>query len=165
MATDIKTKRGNMQKSPAPGNLNFYDEMEQVFDNFMRWGWMRPWRWETPSFAETSKALEARAPHVDVINRDGEIVVKAELPGVEKKNVHVSLTDNSVTIQANTSHEEKEEKGDYYRCEILRGNFSRTVPLPAVVDTSKAKANFKHSVLEMVIPKVEVSKRRNITID
>jgi len=101
---------------------------------------------------------------VDVIDRDDEVVVKAELPGVEKKDLDVSVTETSVTIKGTTSHEEKEEKGDYYRCEISRGAYARTVALPSYVDADKAKASFKDGVLELTLPKVEKSKRRSIEI-
>jgi HSP20 family protein len=103
-------------------------------------------------------------PKVDVIERDDEVIVKAELPGVDKKDLDVSVTENSVTIKGTTSHEEKEEKGDYYRCEISRDAYARTVALPSYVDADKAKANFKDGVLELKLPKVEKSKRRSIEI-
>jgi HSP20 family protein len=92
------------------------------------------------------------------------VVIKAELPGVEKKDLDVSVTETSVTIKGTTSHEEKEEKGDFYRCEISRGAYARTVGLPSYVDADKAKASFKDGVLELTLPKVEKSKRRSIEI-
>ncbi len=63
-----------------------------------------------------------------------------------------------------TRREEKQEKGDYYRCEISRGSFSRTVTLPAVVDMSKAEADYKDGLLTLKIPKMEGAKRRRIKI-
>ena len=92
------------------------------------------------------------------------MIVFAVLPGVDKKDLVVCVTENSVTIKGTTSHEEKEEKGDYYRCEISRGAYARTVALPSYVDADKAKANFKDGVLELKLPKVEKSKRRSIEI-
>jgi HSP20 family protein len=109
--------------------------------------------------------FEGRTLVVDVIDRDDEVVVRAEAPGVEKKDLEVSLTENSVTIQGKTSHEEREEKGNYFRCEISRGAFSRTVALPAEVEVEKAKATFKDGLLELIMPKVEKSKRRTIKLD
>jgi HSP20 family protein len=83
---------------------------------------------------------------------------------VEKKDLEISTSDTSVTLKATTRHEEKEEKGDYYRCEITRGAFSRTVALPAQVESDKAKASLKDGVLELTLPKVEKSKRRTVTV-
>ncbi len=104
-------------------------------------------------------------PHVDLVERDEEVVLRAEVPGVEKKDIDVSITGNSVTIKGQTRHEEKEEKGEYYRCEISRGAFSRTVALPAQVDPDRANANFKDGILEITLPKVEKAKRRTLKLD
>ncbi|MEJ2552969.1 MAG: Hsp20/alpha crystallin family protein [Gammaproteobacteria bacterium] len=163
-ATEAKQGK-QVQKAAPSSEVSTYDDMERMFDTFFRRGWMRPWRWDWPAFGEVSRALETRLPHVDVIDRDGEVIVKAELPGVEKKDLDVSMTEDSVTIKGSTRREEKEEKGDYYRCEISRGEFSRTVALPAAVDTAKAKASFKDGMLELVIPKTEARKRRAISVE
>lgn len=104
-------------------------------------------------------------PKVDVIDRDDEVVVRAEIPGVAKDDLDISVTDNTVTIKGETKRESKEEKGDYYRCEISRGTFARTLPLPANVDSDSAKAKFEDGVLELTIPKVEKAKRRTIKVD
>jgi len=93
------------------------------------------------------------------------VVVRAEVPGVEKENLDISMTDNSITIKGSISREEKDEKGDIYRCEISRGTFSRTVALPAAVDGSKAKAKMKDGVLEITVPKQQKSTRRSIQVE
>ncbi len=165
MAKDTEVKQGQIQKAAPATEVSMFEDMDRMFDNFFRQGWMRPWRWDWPAFGEVSRSLETRLPRMDVVERDGEIAVKAELPGVEKKDIDVSLTEDSVTIKGKTRREEKEEKGDYYRCEISRGEFSRTVALPAAVDTAKAKANFKDGVLELLIPKTAARERRSIHIE
>jgi HSP20 family protein len=104
-------------------------------------------------------------PKVDVIDRDEEVVVRAEVPGVEKDDLEVSVSDNTVTIKGETKHEQKEEKGNYFRSEISRGSFTRTVTLPGVVDTDKAKASFKDGVLELTMPKGEKARRRTVKVD
>jgi HSP20 family protein len=75
------------------------------------------------------------------------------------------MTDDTVTIKGSSSKEEKEEKGDYYRCEISRGSFSRTVSLPAQVDTARSSAKFKDGVLELKVPKKEQAKRRSVKVE
>jgi HSP20 family protein len=89
-------------------------------------------------------------------------MLRAEVPGVEKKDIDVSVTGNSVTIKGETKREEKEEKGEYYRSEISRAAFSRTLALPAQVDPERANASFKDGVLEITLPKVEKAKRRTL---
>lgn len=146
-------------------SLSPFEEMDRLMESFFPRQWLRPFRWEMPSWAELGAPLEIRTPRVDVIDRDNDIVVKAEIPGVKKEDLDVSMTDTTVTIKGSTSHEEKQEKGNYYRCEISRGAFSRTVALPANVDTDKAKAVFNDGILELTIPKVEKAKRKSITVE
>ena len=159
-----KESKQELQKAEPRRALSPFEEMDRMFEDFFPRSWMRPFRWEWPSLGEMAKPFEGKMPKVDVIDRDDEVVVKAELPGVEKKDLDVSVTETSVTIKGTTSHEEKEEKGDYYRCEISRGAYARTVALPSYVDADKAKASFKDGVLELKLPKVKKSKRRSIEI-
>ena len=159
-----KESKQELQKAEPKRALSPFEEMDRLFEDYFSRGWMRPFRWEWPSLGEMAKPFEGKMPKVDVIDRDDEVVVKAELPGVEKKDLDVSVTETSVTIKGTTSHEEKEEKGDYYRCEISRGAYARTVALPSYVDADKAKASFKDGVLELKLPKVKKSKRRSIEI-
>ena len=96
---------------------------------------------------------------------DDQVLVRAEVPGVEKNDLEVSLSDGSVTIKGRTKREEKEEKGEYYRHEISRGAFARTVALPDYVNTEAATAKFKDGVVELSLPKIEKAKRRSVKID
>jgi HSP20 family protein len=151
--------------APAPARATGpFEEVDRLLEKLSLRGLMRPMGMDWPGWGERHLPLEGRMPRVDVVDREAEVVVRAELPGVEKKNLEVSATDNTVTIRGSTRHEEKEEKGDFYRCEISRGTFSRSVVLPAVVDGAKGSASFKDGVLELVLPKAEKAKRRNITI-
>ena len=144
--------------------LSPFEEMDRLFDNFINRRWMSPLRWEMPSMGDFALA-EMKAPRVDVIDRDNEVVVRAETAGVKKDDLDVSIGENSVTIKGKTGHEEREEKGNYFRSEISRGSFSRTVALPAGVDTDKARAVFNDGILELTIPKAEKSKRKNVEIE
>ncbi len=159
-----KAQEVEVQKAAPTRALSPFEEMDRLMENFFPRGWLRPFRWEWPSFPGMPE-LEMKMPKVDVIDRENEVMVRAEVPGVKKQDIDVSMTDNTVTIKGCTSHEEKEEQGDYYRCEISRGSFSRTVALPSDVDGAKAKAVFKDGVLELTAPKVEKAKRRTIKVD
>jgi len=165
--TDSSAKQtgSDISNIQPPHGLNVFDEMERMFENFSPKGWNRPFRSNLPLMNEMSTSLETNFPKVDVIDRDDEIIVKAMMPGVEKKDIDISMTKNTVTISGKTSHEEKEEKGDYYRCEISKGSYMRTLSLPENVNEDKAKAKFKDGMLELTIPKMEVSHRRNIKVD
>jgi HSP20 family protein len=166
MATEKKKEsKKEVQKVQAAHPLSPFDEMERLFESRFPRSWMRPFQLEWPSWSEKMAPFEGKTPSVDIIDRDNEIVVKAELPGVDKKDLDISVTRNSVTIKGSTSHEEKEEKGDYYRCEMSRGSYSRTLALPSDVDEDKVKAQFKDGILNLTLPKIEKAKRRNVKVD
>lgn len=158
-----KESEGDMQPVTRRA-LSPFDEMDQLVNNFFNRRWMSPLRWEMPSMTDFGLP-EMKVPRVDVIDRESEVVVRAETSGVKKEDLDVSISANSVTIKGKTSHEEKEEKGDYFCSEISSGSFSRTVALPADVDTDKVKALFNDGILELTIPKVEKSKRKTVEID
>jgi HSP20 family protein len=160
-----KETKQEVQKVEPARVMSPFEEMERMFDNYFTRGWLRPFRREWPTFPEIAAPFEGKTPSVDVIDRDNEVVVKAELPGVDKKDIDISVSQNTVTIKGTTSHEEKEEKGDYYRCEISRGSYSRTLSLPAEVDEEKTKAEFKDGILELTMPKKKKSKRHTIKVE
>jgi HSP20 family protein len=87
-------------------------------------------------------------------------VVKAELPGMKKEDIDVSLTEDTITISGEKKKEEKIEKKDYYSLERSYGSFKRSFSLPAEVQTEKASAKFKDGVLEIRIPKTEEAKKK-----
>jgi len=157
-AKDIQTTQTNRVLSP-------FDEMDRWFGNIFPRDWMKSFHRDWPSWGDLSAPLEGRLPKVDVIDRDNEVIVRAEVPGVEKDDLDVSISDSTVTIKGKTKHEEKEEKGDYYQREISSAAFVRRVMLPHNVDTKGSKAKFKDGVLKLTLPKVEKAKRHTIKID
>lgn len=166
MAEQSKVEKGKEIEKLTPKRMVApFEEMDRMFESVFPRGWPSLFRREWPRWSDLPPVFEGKLPEVDVIDRDSEIVVRAAVPGVEKKDLDVSVTNDSVTIKGESKHEEKEEKGDYYRCEISRGAFARTVMLPAHVDSAKVKASFKDGVLELVMPKIEKSQRRSVKID
>jgi len=97
----------------------------------------------------------AWAPALEMYEKDNNFVVKAELPGVKKDDVDVSIAGDTLTIkgQKKASKEIKDE--DYYRCESQYGSFSRTITLPAAVDAKKIEASYENGVLEIHVPKAK----------
>ena len=138
-------------------------EMEKRFEGFFPTDWMRPSNWEMPDWAHMAQ-LELKVPKLDVVDRDVDVMIRADLPGVKKEDIDVSLTDNTITIKGTTSEEKKEEEGDYYRSETMKGSFSRTMALPSEVEGSKAKSTFKHGVLEITAPKLEKARRHTVKV-
>ncbi len=94
-----------------------------------------------------------RLPPVDVFEEGGEVVAKAELPGMKREEVEVEVGTDTITISGKKAKEEKVERRNYYRFERASGAFTRTVRLPAPVELEKAHASFKDGVLEVRVPK------------
>ena len=161
----VSTKPAEIVRSPHAGPLQPWEEFERFFDRLMRRDWLRSFDRERPLWSDLFERFENRMPRVDVIDRDADVLVRAEVPGVDKKDLDISMADNTLTINGTVGGEVKETKGDQvYRCEISRGAFSRSVSIPANVDLAKADATLKHGVLEIVLPKTESSRRKAIPV-
>ncbi len=158
------TKLHEGKTSPTRRMLAPFDEFDRFFNQLRSRDWMHPFHWPDAVQSHLPMFAEGRIPKVDIIDRDKDLLIRAELPGVDKKDLDISMTDNSVTIKASSCYENKEEKADYYRSEIAQGQYARTVGLPADVDIDKAKTSFKNGVLELTVPKLERSQRRNIEV-
>jgi HSP20 family protein len=103
-------------------------------------------------------------PAVDMIDRKDEILLRADVPGLEQKDIHVNVENGMLTIRG-ARHEERETKeDDYYYAERWSGMFSRTVPLPPGSEHEKIKATFKNGVLEVHIPKSKQAAGKAIEI-
>lgn len=153
------------ERRAATRGLSRIEDFERMFDDFLPSNWMKPFSFARPSWSHLPTPFEGRMPHVDVVDREKDIYVEAELPGIDKNDVEITVTDYSVTIKGSSGAEEKEEEGDYYRHEISHGTFCRTVSLPSEVDSEKAKAKFKHGVLKLTLPKVKQTKHKVIKVD
>ena len=132
---------------------SFFDDF---FDTMSRPSGNRRRRWEEGGIW---------SPATDLIDKKDILLVRIELPGVEKKDVKISLTENNLTIQGEIEKDEETKKEDYYCCERAYGTYSRTISLPAEIDQDKIKANFKNGILEITIPKKPEKKPREITIE
>ena len=164
LSTPEKEMKGRgLQRHGVGYGLSPFEEMDRLFERFLPRGWLRPWRAELPGWGELMP-FEVRTPRVDVIDHEDELIVRAEVPGVKKDDLDVSVTEETITIRGEVKHETAEEEGEYYHREMTYGSFYRTIALPAGVDTEKCKVTFKDGILEMKFPKLEAAKRRKIEI-
>ncbi|MFA6051489.1 MAG: Hsp20/alpha crystallin family protein [Methylobacter sp.] len=153
-------KSSELMPSSSAGDLISFDEFDHFFDDFLSRRWPRLLDWNFPT-----SSLERGLPKVDIIDHDKEVEVHAALPGVKKEDLDVSISNQTITIRTSTKEEKKEEeKGKYFRREITRGEFQRTLSLPDNVDGDNAKASFKDGILKVTIPKTEKSKRKTIEV-
>ena len=104
-------------------------------------------------------------PSIDVYENDTEIVVRAEVPGMDKKDIEITLTDGLLTLKGErkTDHEEKDEK--VYMTETRYGSFCRTLRLPNDVKTDQVDANYKNGILKIVLPKQEAVLPKKIEVN
>ena len=139
----------------APRSL--FSDLDRWFGEFFDRSPLPPYLWD--------EATEW--PRVDVRDDDGEVVVRAEIPGVRKEDLEVTVTEDALTIRGESKQEEEEggkDKG-YHRRELRYGRFARTIPLPTAVLAEKAKAKHSEGVLEVRLPKAEEEERRGTRIE
>ena len=104
------------------------------------------------------------SPSIDVVVGKDNLVVKADLPGLSKDDVTVSLQENHLTIKGEKKHEFEQKETNYFVSERAYGSFTRTIELPAAVDARKIEARFKDGVLEVTLPKTEEAKPKQIEV-
>ena len=107
---------------------------------------------------------DAATPFVDIYEEGDTVIVKAEVPGLDKEEIEVSLTGNTLTLKGEKKKEEKIEEKDYYYCERSYGAFSRTVELPTEVQADKITASLKNGIIEIRLPKTEVAKKKEVKV-
>jgi HSP20 family protein len=136
----------------------FADEVDRMFDDF---GLGRSW-----GQSSSSSGVMTWAPQVDVSQNNNELTIRVDLPGMNKEDVKVDLTDDTVTIQGERKREHEEERGGVYRSERSYGSFFRVIPLPEGSIPDQAKATFKNGVLEIKLPAPpeQVSRGRRLEI-
>ena len=129
--------------SPFSFMRRFGEGMEQLFADFGVGGLM------PRGFNE----LAAWTPQIEMFERDNQLVIRADLPGLKKDDVQIELRDDSVVIQGERQEERQEEREGFYSTERMYGRFYREIPLPEGADTNQATATFRDGVLEIAIPR------------
>lgn len=112
-----------------------------------------------------SSESQELSPDIDLYEDQNEIVVKAELPGMTKDDIQISLNDNILTIRGEKKKEEEDQGKDYYRSERVYGAFVRSLALPAEINPDKVRATFRNGVLEIRLPKTEQAKKKEIKVN
>lgn len=150
----VKDSLPTLRKSDEKDDHPFYSLQRQInnlFDDFFS-GF-------TPSPRGFNLAGSGGfSPSVEVRENEKEFIIRAELPGVDEKNIEVTLTSNSLTIQGEKKEEKEDKAKNYHYMERSYGSFRRVIPLDAEIKTDKAEANFKNGVLNITLPKAESSK-------
>ncbi|HVM61304.1 MAG TPA: Hsp20/alpha crystallin family protein [Verrucomicrobiae bacterium] len=134
---------------PFAGLAEIHDEMDRLFGRSLR----------------SRNGLEAAfSPAIDVAVEKDNVVVKADLPGLTKDDVSVTLQENYLTIKGEKKQETEKKDANYFVSERVYGSFTRVVELPVAVDASKIDARFKDGVLHVTLPKTEEARPKQIEV-
>ncbi|HJZ66801.1 MAG TPA: Hsp20/alpha crystallin family protein [Blastocatellia bacterium] len=140
--------------SPFELMRRFTEDMDRMFSD---WGLSTPSRWGGES---------GWSPPIEVLERDNNLIVRAELPGCNKEDIKVELTDEGLLIQGERKQEHEEKQEGYYRSERSYGNFYRLIPLPSEVKEDQINAKFNNGILEVTVLIPESARnRREIPIE
>ena len=158
-----KESKGVSVKTPVEV-MPRWGEVDRWFDRLTEDFWRRPFpslmlgdRWPV-------SMMSMKAPSLDVFEEKDELVVKADLPGLSKEEIEVTVTGNVVTLKGEKKKEEEVKEKDYYRRERSYGSFVRSVELPCEVKSEQIKANFKDGVLEVRMPKTDEAKKKSVSV-
>ena len=132
---------------------NLRNEIDQLFDAPLA------------EFARNNQLLSGWTPALDVFEQKDNVVVRAELPGMKKEDIEVSLHENTLSISGERKHEETHKDKEVYRAERFFGRFQRAVTLPTLVSGDQVKAQYKDGVLTITLPKAEEAKPRHIDVN
>lgn len=144
-----------IQWNPLREMVSLRERMSRLFDD----SWFR-----TDGFGD-DVAMGMWSPAVDMFEKDDHLVIKAELPGMEKKDINLDLKDGVLTLRGERKHENQVQDENFYRREMSYGKFVRTFSLPSDVDPEKIKAEFQNGLLTIEVPKPEQHKPKQITVN
>ncbi|MCF7979091.1 MAG: Hsp20/alpha crystallin family protein [Chromatiaceae bacterium] len=162
----LKKETGRKQAQTLQVRENrWLDDMDRAFDRMMNRGVLQPFRSLWPDWAPFQPDLDIRVPRVDMVDRDDELLIRAEVPGIDKEHLHLDLAGDLLTIHGERQHEETQEGDHLYRSEIVHGAFSRSIRLPTGLNTEAVDASFKNGILEVHLPKREETKRQKIEVN
>jgi HSP20 family protein len=143
----VQRQGGRLPSSYSDPFQAFRTGMDRLFDDFLT-GWPT-----FPSLGRTLAAPEVITPALDIKETEKELVVKADLPGIDDKDVQLTIRDGILTLRGEKKSERKDERENYHLVERSYGSFQRSIRLPESVDEDKAQARFDKGVLTVTLPK------------
>lgn len=135
--------------SPTDSFFGLRRELDRVFDSFFS-DFDR-----FPSLTNWDTSLTSFRPKINLSETDKEIKIEAELPGMDEKDIEVTLKNNTLILKGEKKYKNEQKKDDYHYVESSYGSFTRAIELPEEIDQEKIEANFKNGLMSITIPKVE----------
>lgn len=159
MVPSRRRRQYPIRHGEGAGMFPLQREMNRLFDEFLNGFDLAP-------LGEAPGRISTFSPSVDVQETDKDVKVSAELPGIDEKDIEVSLDDNVLTLKGEKKEEHEEKDKTSYRVERSYGSFHRSILLPPEIDAENVKAKFKKGVLTVTLPKLktEPEKRKKIDI-
>jgi HSP20 family protein len=153
MAWELQTWKPFRELAPFREFDRMRKEMDRLWDSFFEGGLRR-----------RAEGGGEWLPSLDVSETKNELVVKAEVPGMDPKDIDISLSDGMLTIKGEKKQEKEEKEADYHLVERSYGAFTRSVQLPKEVQSEKINASYKNGILKITLPKSEEAKKKEIKI-
>jgi HSP20 family protein len=159
-----KKDRALARASSGDGSLErLHQQINELFDEFFEGFGSHAGPW--PSLRGLDRDWSSFIPRFEVSETDDEVRVKAEIPGMEEKDIEVVLDENVLTIRGEKKDEREQKRRNYVTSELSYGQFHRSIQLPAGIDRDNAKAKFKRGVLTLTLPKTEQARERRKRIE
>ena len=157
---NVEEVANRLAATPITVMRKFSEELDRLFEDFGGRGWL------TPMLDKAQLPEGPWSPQVEIFERDNELVLRADLPGLTKDDVNVEIANDGITIEGERRHEHKEKGEGYFRSERSYGKFYRRVPMPEGAKAEDANAIFSNGVLEITLPvaRQEERKRRRLEI-
>lgn len=151
---NVEDVAGRLAATPFTFMRRFSEEMDHLFEDFGGRGWL------TPMLDKAQLPQGPWSPQVEIFERDNELVLRADLPGLTKEEVNVELASDGITIEGERKNEHEDKSEGYYRSERSYGRFYRRIPMPEGVKAEDASATFTNGVLEITMPAAKREQRQ-----
>jgi HSP20 family protein len=161
----MSTEAMEKKKEALVGRGDFWADFDRMRDAMNHWFMGFPAPFPRPAMARELLSQMASMPSLNMFTEGENLVVEADIPGFDKKDVEVSVNHNVLTIKAHRKQDKEEKKEGYYLQERQQGTLHRSVRLPMDVDSGKVQASSRDGVLRIEMPMAEPDKHKKITID
>jgi HSP20 family protein len=156
----MKNESKELVKSEPTRSLSPFYDLEKWIEDFPR----RPFSSLLGMPALRSAVSDELVPSVDIYEDKGDLVLKAEIPGMKKEDIDITLNEDSITISGEKQSNEEIKKKDFYRWECSYGSFSRTFALPTDIQMNKVTSKYTDGILEIRMPKSEEAKKKEVKL-
>jgi len=141
-----------IRRTEVPSRI--WPETSSLFEEFFN----------NPLYSAVTRPSERWLPAVDILEKDGSLILRAEVPGVSEKDIDLKIEGNVLTLKGEKKQEHEEDRNNYHRMESYYGSFTRSFTLPDTVDRDNIKAEYKNGILEVTIPQKPEVRPREIPV-